>query len=101
ENRASIGDPILQPGPYDGGSVSTDRIGELFNFIPVRFPGSTPSECSWAKSYVGFGNAIGKMFGKKTRIPSPVSIEAVFNQVDCALALPDNESDLSDQAFEG
>jgi len=101
ENRGKLGDPILQPGPYDGGQTSTDRIGTLYKFIPVTFPGSAPSECSWAKSYVGFGNWIGELFGKKTGIPARVSIDPVRNKVDCALALPDKASDLDDQAFEG
>lgn len=34
--NAEIGDDIYQPGPYDGGS-ETDKIGELFDFIPIVF----------------------------------------------------------------
>jgi hypothetical protein len=43
-NDARIGDPILQPGPYDGGSVPGDVIARLSRFVPIRFktPTSTP-----------------------------------------------------------
>lgn len=36
-NVASIGDPILQPGPYDGGTNPADRIATLSRFIPINF----------------------------------------------------------------
>lgn len=34
-NNAAAGDPILQPGPYDGGSDPADRIAVLSRFIPI------------------------------------------------------------------
>jgi hypothetical protein len=37
ENRASIGDNVLQPGPYDGGRNPGDVIGTLSNYIPIKF----------------------------------------------------------------
>jgi hypothetical protein len=36
-NDASIGDNVLQPGPYDGGVDSRDAIGTLANFVPINF----------------------------------------------------------------
>lgn len=36
-NAAAIGDPILQPGPYDGGSYPADVIAKLARFVPIRF----------------------------------------------------------------
>ena len=36
-NQASIGDPILQPGPVDGGRNPRDRVGILQNFAPIAF----------------------------------------------------------------
>lgn len=36
-NSASIGDPILQPGPIDGGTDPADRIARLSRFIPITF----------------------------------------------------------------
>lgn len=35
-NEAEVGDAILQPGPYDGGTL-TDTIAELERFIPIDF----------------------------------------------------------------
>ena len=37
ENKARIGDSILQPSPYDGGRYPTDEIGKLYRFIPIEF----------------------------------------------------------------
>src|SRR3546814_2151337 len=39
ENRAKVGDAILQPGPYDGGRRRADRIGALLDFAPPK-PGA-------------------------------------------------------------
>jgi len=36
-NNASLGDPILQPGPFDGGVDPADRIARLSRFIPITF----------------------------------------------------------------
>jgi len=38
-NRGKIGDPILQPGPYDGGINPRDRIATLLDFVPIDFTG--------------------------------------------------------------
>ncbi len=39
ENRASGGDPVLQPGSYDGGVDPDDAIGTLADFQPIDFGG--------------------------------------------------------------
>ncbi len=41
-NDASLGDPILQPGPYDGGVDPADRIARLSRFIPIAFTPTVP-----------------------------------------------------------
>jgi hypothetical protein len=33
ENRAALGDAILQPGPFDGGKRPADRVGDLTGFV--------------------------------------------------------------------
>lgn len=38
ENKASPGDPILQPSPYDGGTLS-DQIGEYYKGVEIKFNG--------------------------------------------------------------
>lgn len=41
-NDAAPGDPVLQPGPYDGGVSPADRIGILNRFIPITFDPPVP-----------------------------------------------------------
>ena len=36
-NRGRLGDPILQPGPYDGGSDPDDTVAILERFEPIEF----------------------------------------------------------------
>ncbi len=38
-NNAQKGDPVLQPGAYDGGVAPTDTIGTLFDFELIDFEG--------------------------------------------------------------
>jgi len=41
-NSASFGDPILQPGPFDGGHFPEDLIARLSRFIPITFEPPVP-----------------------------------------------------------
>jgi len=41
-NNASLGDAVLQPGPFDGGTDPADRIASLSRFIPIVFEPSVP-----------------------------------------------------------
>jgi hypothetical protein len=41
-NAAHIGDPILQPGPFDGGTDPSDRIATLTRFVPITLEPPTP-----------------------------------------------------------
>ena len=36
-NAASPGDPILQPGTFDGGTLRRDTIARLLRFVPIHF----------------------------------------------------------------
>ena len=48
QNAGRVGDPILQPGPADGGRLQ-DTIARLVDFVPIQFkvrePGPSPG--SW------------------------------------------------------
>lgn len=44
ENRASIGDPVIQPGGLDGGDPANDTIGNLFDFVPLWMSPPPPSD---------------------------------------------------------
>lgn len=35
-SAGKVGDPVLQPGPYDGGIDPQNRIGELERWVPVK-----------------------------------------------------------------
>ena len=41
-NAGAIGDAVLQPGPYDGGTDPADRIATLSRYIPITFNPPTP-----------------------------------------------------------
>lgn len=36
DGRARAGDPVLQPGTYDGGRLETDQIATLERFVPIH-----------------------------------------------------------------
>jgi hypothetical protein len=40
QNNAVVGDNVLQPGPYDGGTNPADAFGTLYDFEPLRFDGT-------------------------------------------------------------
>ena len=50
-NNARIGDPILQPGPYDGGTYPRDLVARLYRFVPIRFDGS----CNYVDAAIAVG----------------------------------------------
>jgi hypothetical protein len=81
-NKATLGDAILQPGPYDGGT-NADKIAELAEFIPIEFgtgDGGTPGGCS------GLISSLLSLFGQP---PQARSInQPGDNHVDCAIARP-------------
>lgn len=78
-NAAQLGDAILQPGPYDGGT-SADQIGTLEQFVPVGFEqGSPPSGGCSPLTFLM------KLFGQRA---TPTVNEPGNNTVDCAIARP-------------
>ena len=49
ENRLPNGASIFQPGLLDGGSISTDQIAALTNFIPLQTSSPNAVDCAIAK----------------------------------------------------
>ncbi len=86
-NGAVQGDPILQPGPADGGTVAADAIANLLRFVPIQFE-SEPSQspCPFSQAAAGMANFFAKLVGSRHRL-LPVVIQQA-NQVDGALARP-------------
>lgn len=44
--NAQLGDAVLQPGQYDGGTVENDVIGTLSNFRPLDTVGDNLADCA-------------------------------------------------------
>lgn len=97
-NQAQIGDPILQPGPYDGGSYPNDHIADLENFIPIKISGS-PSECPIATGATKLFNRIAKSLGSPVRLLA-IDQQADENLVDAAIARPLKPEDVSEEILQ-
>lgn len=50
-NDALLGDPILQPGPFDGGTVPGDIVARLSRFVPIHFDG----RCNYVDAAIAEG----------------------------------------------
>lgn len=102
-NAANIGDPIYQPGPYDGGS-SSDKIATLAQFIPIDMGGDVPppppdddngdSHCPIANLFAKVTNFFTRMIGSSYSVV--LKKQSAPNYVDCALAKPLNDEDVLD-----
>jgi hypothetical protein len=97
-NAASPGDPILQPGPYDGGKLPGDLIAELHQFVPISFA-EPASDCGFARGVLALLNAGCQVIGSHTRYRA-YRIQAASNLVDAAIARPLSASDVSDEILE-
>jgi hypothetical protein len=97
-NQANIGDPILQPGPSDGGTLD-DQIAELEAFVPLHFlveepepsqPTPEPEPAGCAAAVARTLNAISQAFGGEPSVaPTGLAPQALAaNIADAALARP-------------
>lgn len=100
-NDGSVGDPILQPGPYDGGTNPADQIATLSEFVQIQFEGGGGgSGCPIAKLFASVLNGAAAVVGSSTRLtPTLVSssAQAANNLVDCAIAEPLNQNDVRNE----
>jgi len=92
-NEANLGDPILQPGPVDGGKLGRDEIGTLLRFVPIDF-NLDGGSCPWAELYADFGNAVAQVFNSQHRVKTYTFNPQAVNYVDAAVATPYSGSDL-------
>ncbi len=98
-NDGTQGDPILQPGPHDGGTAAGDTIANLERFAPIQFESEpSPSPCPLSKAAAGVANFLAKLFGSKHRLLAVVVQQA--NQVDGALAKPVSTDLVSNEILE-
>ncbi len=98
-NDAQAGDPILQPGPADGGTPEKDTIALLERFEPIHYI-EEPAACSIASAYVNFGNWMASRLGSKHRLTAHQYHPFATNLMDAALALPVSTSDLSEEIID-
>lgn len=120
-NDALVGDPILQPGPADGGNTPGDVVAHLERFITLHYledaeeptpeppPGTpAPAECDIVDSVVRLLNIMARTTGSEKRVQAVASSESSVrtqaevqtNLADCALARPIDPQMFTDQILE-
>lgn len=99
-NNASTGDPILQPGPTDGGRNPQDKIAELTDFVPITFEeGPDQPDCPTASAVASVLNALASVSGSATRL-KPHRIQQTENMVDAAIAQPLDPNDVENEILD-
>lgn len=98
-NAGRAGDPILQPGSYDGGLEGKDMIAVLERFIPLHFK-EAPSTCSIANLIQGVVNLSARLVGSTHRVRAYRVNPSAVNQVDAALARPLDEKMILDEILD-
>lgn len=88
DNRSQIGDPILLPGPHDGGVLDKNLIARLYKFKPVMKT-YTQSSCPKAAFAEFWVNALCKMMAPAYAV-RVVRQSDGLNKIDAALAKPVN-----------
>lgn len=86
DERAKIGDPILQPGIFDGGAKDKAIIANLSRYVPL-YRELAPSQCLIARYFEGCLNTCIQYLKPHYRVQVLRSSEKV-NLVDCAVAKP-------------
>ncbi|MEW6771417.1 MAG: hypothetical protein AB1330_08510 [Bacillota bacterium] len=86
DGRARQGDPVLQPGPYDGGEPQRDTIATLLRFVPLHYE-VAPATCPVAAGLESYLNALLKVYRPQYSLRLYRRSEAI-NRVDCAVAKP-------------
>lgn len=93
DGRVETGDPVLQPGPYDGGNRENDTIAHLERFIPIC-SSLLPANCATARFWENMANKILAVLRPSYRLYLQKSNKE-GNLVDAALARPLHDGDLS------
>lgn len=88
DGRAGVGDEVLQPGPYDGGTREHDVIGRLERFVPLH-PMFKAPVCPWAQRAERVLNVPLRWFARGYSMQL-VKKHPEDNFVDCALVKPED-----------
>lgn len=97
DGRCSIGDPVWQPGRYDGGT-SSDQIGTLLRFAPIYRDSMAPT-CPVAKSAERLGNRLVHMVNTNYHVYFRRKADRA-NLVDAAAARPLSPDLVGDEILE-
>lgn len=98
DNKAKIGDPILLPGPHDGGTLDNNIIGRLYRFQPVQKV-YTQSSCHKAAAFQLWANAMVSLIAPAYKVSLLRQSES-DNTIDAALAKPVKPDRLSSSILE-
>lgn len=96
-NQANLGDPILQPSPTDGGKNGSDTLAYLVRVTPIHFSGEEKNVNKAAKSFVGLGNFLARLFGSKVNFSASKNIIGMINTIDAAVARPADDNAILDE----
>jgi hypothetical protein len=95
-NEASLEDPILQPGPADGGREESDTLAYLERFVPIEYS-LEPATCGLARGLADLANLIARWLGSKHRLQAIRADPQAVNRVDAAVARPADDALVSDE----
>lgn len=96
--RASIGDPVIQPGIFDGGKLEDGTIAHLAKFVPLHSEMAFP-RCRIAQNFEVLLNKCIHIFRQQYQVRILRESEKL-NLVDCAVARPVNPEDISAEILE-
>lgn len=94
QQRAQKGDPILQPGPYDGGTVENDLIGHLERYVPLQMGASDTSSLLsqlLINKFGGVFHALQRLIPRGNSFSGRKGLPGGENVIDCAVAVPVND----------
>lgn len=80
--HGKVGDPVIQQGSYDGGTVEDNKVGSIANFIPIVF--SAPNKgCNVSSGVTRTLNFLSKLLKRNSRFAYK-TLE--WNRADAAIA---------------
>jgi len=97
DGRARPGDPVYQPGPYDGGTEG-DTIAHLERYVPIRRT-FEEIECPIAMTAAAVGDRVVKLVRPNYRLRLEKDY-GIINRVDCAVARPASDKAVSEEILE-
>jgi hypothetical protein len=98
DGRSQVGDPILQPGVFDGGDKELGIIAQLERYVPLYRELAAP-RCPIARYFEYFTNTCIHCFKPQYQIQVLRANEKV-NLVDCAVAKPVDAAQIISEILE-